>query len=107
MKKQFSLKRNEEISRIVHNQKFVSNKIFCIYFDPDNELFSRVCISVSKKLGIAVKRNRIKRQVREMIQKIFNFDIRMDYVVVVRQKYLEYTFQENLKHLETCYLKIR
>ncbi len=107
MKKQFRLKRNEEISRIVHEKRFVSNQIFSIYYDENDETFSRVCVSVSKKMGIAVVRNKIKRQVREMVDKIFDFSLSKDYVVVVRQHYLDNNFQENYKNLENCYLKIQ
>ena len=65
-----------------------------------------MCISVSKKLGIAVVRNKIKRQVREMITDIFAFERSYDYVIVVKSNFLTYDFQTNKNRLKDLYGKL-
>ena len=99
MKKKFRLKRNEEISKIVNSKQVVHTVSFSIYYQKNTLHQSRICISVSKKIGHAVLRNKIKRQVREMVKQCFDFQKEVDYVLVIRKKYLDFTFQENLKIL--------
>jgi len=61
----------------------------------------RVGISVSKKLGNAVTRNKIKRQLRMMIQECFHFDEEVDYIVIVRKRFLDNTYIENKRSANT------
>lgn len=106
MKKKYSLKRNEEIAKIVQNKQAIRNGSYIVFYKKNNLDFSRVCISVSKKLGIAVVRNKIKRQVREMITDIFAFERSYDYVIVVKSNFLTYDFQTNKNRLKDLYGKL-
>ena len=106
MKKKYRLKRNEEISSLVKQNKKKKSKSFIVYYQDNEYDYSRICISVSKKLGNAVERNKIKRQVREMVKKCFSFQINKDYLIVVRKVYDEHNFQENFLLLKEVYQKI-
>ena len=59
-----------------------------------------------KKLGKAVIRNKIKRQVRMIVQQTINFNDNYDYIVIVRNKYLDLDFISNLNELKYLYKKI-
>lgn len=61
---------------------------------------------MSKKLGKAVVRNKVKRQVRMMIQQTIDFNDSYDYIVIVRNKYLDLDFNSNLNELKYLYRKI-
>ena len=107
MKKKYSLKRNEEIAKIVHKRVFVKNDAFVIYYQQNEKNdHSRICISVGKKNGIAVIRNKIKRQIREMVTAIFDFNLKCDYVIIVRNAYSNNEFSKNLEKLNELYSKI-
>ena len=107
MKKKYSLKRNEEIAKIVHKRRFVKNETFVMYYQPNSEIgHSRICISVGKKIGNAVVRNKTKRQVREMVTALFDFDLNYDLVIIVRNNYLENDFSTNSEKLNELYLKL-
>ena len=106
MKKKYSLKRNEEIAKIVHRKRFVKNDCFIIHYNESKIEHTRVCISVSKKIGKAVVRNKIKRQIREMITALFDFETKKDYVIIVRNNYTFNDFSANKEKLNDLYLKI-
>ena len=67
----------------------------------------RVGISLIKILGNAVTCNKIKRQLRMMIQECFHFDEEVDYIVIVRKRFLDNTYIENKKELEYLYKKVK
>jgi len=84
VKKEYRVKKSGEIEMIVKHKQSRANKYFVIYKkeNHDNTHF-RFAVSVSKKYGNAVERNKIKRQVREIISKLDIIDI-FDVFVVVR-----------------------
>ena len=64
-----------------------------MYYDDRVLGHARVGISVSKKIGNAVIRNKIKRQIRMMF--IENFDnetYEKDVIVIVRKNYLQNSY---------------
>ncbi|WP_028042614.1 ribonuclease P protein component [Candidatus Stoquefichus massiliensis] len=105
MKKEYRIKRNEDFQTIIHKKNSVANSKFVIYYLKNN-CHMRVGISVSKKLGNAVVRNKTKRQVRMMIQEVFEKDQKKDFIVIVRQKFLKSSYQDNIKDLKFLYNKI-
>ena len=106
MKKEFRVRKNEEFARIISEKRSVSNSSFVVYYSGRKEEHARVGISVSKKLGDAVDRNRIKRQVREMVRALIDFtECPKDLIVIVRKPYLEKAFLENKNDLEKALKK--
>ena len=106
MKKEYRVKKNEEFSRIIKRKQSLANRSFIIYYLKNDLDHSRIGISVSKKLGKAVIRNKIKRQVRMMVQETVNLNDNYDYIVIVRNKYLHLDFSSNLNELRYLYKKI-
>ncbi len=106
MKKEFRVKKNEDFQRIIKDKKSVANKKFVVYYKP-NDTHLRVGISVSKKLGHAVVRNKIKRQVRMMVHEVFDKNEKMDYIVIVRNQFLMNSYHDNIKDLKYLCNKIK
>jgi len=105
MKKEYRIKKNEDFQSIIKDRKSIANAKYVVYYK-DNKQHLRVGISVSKKLGHAVVRNKIKRQVRMMIQEIFDKNQKMDFIVIVRKKYLLSSYEDNKNDLKYLYNKI-
>ena len=61
MKKENRIKKNEEFTKIISKKHCISNAVFIMYYDNRALDHARVGISVSKKIGNAVIRNKIKR----------------------------------------------
>lgn len=106
MKKEYRIKKNEEFQKIIRQKKSIVHSKFVIYFRKNDEHL-RVGISVSKKLGNAVVRNKIKRQIRMMIQQVFDKNEKLDCIIIVRKKYLLGSFHDNKKDLEYLYNKLK
>ena len=78
MKKKYRVKKADEFQTIIEHRKFVSCPSLVLYVKARKEDQSRIGISVGKKLGNAVVRNKTKRQVRMMFQEIYDFNENFD-----------------------------
>ncbi len=103
MKKQLRITRADEFQKIIETKKSELNGQFVIYHTPKVEDKSRVGISVGKKLGNAVFRNKTKRQVRMMLQDVLTTNYSFDSVIIVRFKYFKQDFEANQKSLKNLF----
>ena len=96
-----ALKKNEDFKSLLKGKK-ISNKYFTIFFNKllnkDNNNLN-VSFVTKKKLGNAVKRNKIKRRLKNMtndaIKKI-SINFNYSYLVIARNKVLSDEY-ENIK----------
>lgn len=91
MKKENRLKKNEEFQLVFQQGSSTANRQFVVYqlVKKDQEKI-RIGLSVSKKLGNAVTRNRIKRLMREGLKEFLpmmkeNYDL----VIIARKPVTE------------------
>lgn len=102
MKKKQRIKKNEEFQRVFKHGKSFANRQFVVYVcdAPDQQEF-RIGLSVSKKIGNAVMRNRIKRYIR---QSFFEMKEELlqdrDYIIIARHPAAKYDFHETKKSLQ-------
>ena len=103
MKKINTVKSNEEFNLIMNKGRCLKNKYFVLYIK-DNELNRyRFGISVGKKITNAVGRNKLKRQVRNILDYHKNlYSNNKDYIIIVRKSSLD----ENYNVLEENLVKI-
>ena len=93
MKYSCSLKLNHIFRRLYHSTS-VANGFLVLYVRPNRTEMNRVGITVSKKLGHAVVRNRVRRRLREIYR--LNEDLftpGWDIVVVARSRCIDASFQ--------------
>lgn len=98
-----TVKKNLDFSNIIHNGHFVKNNSYVIYYKESGLSSYRFGISVSKKLGNAVYRNKYKRQLRFIIDmNKKNYQNGLDYIIIIRNGYIESNF--DLKNKDFVYL---
>lgn len=104
MEKAYRIKKNEEFQYTFKNGKSFANRQLVIYYaeKPGQEHF-RIGLSVGKKIGNAVTRNRIKRCLRQAFQEL-KADIKNQYdiVIIARKPTKNMDFHEIKKSL--CHL---
>jgi len=65
MRRTVTLKKNYEFARVFNKGSFYVGRHIIVYVLPNKQSFNRVGISVSKRAGNAVMRNKKKRLIRE------------------------------------------
>lgn len=105
MKKINILKKNEDFERIIKNNKSYKNKDYIIYVEKNTSEFYHFGISVGKKVGNAVTRNKIKRQIKNIIdeksyQKGFNC------IIIVGKGIINRNFKEMKENLINALSKL-
>lgn len=107
MKKQYRVKKSEEFEKIIKNKKFIVSPGIVLYIKKKEQDHARVGITVKKKIGNAVVRNKVKRQVRMMIQEIYDFNENFDSILLIKEKYLDNDFNQNKNILNSLYKKAK
>lgn len=98
------LKENRDFRRVFRRGKSVASAHFVLYWNKNRESHFRVGFSVSKKVGNAVERNRLKRLLRECFHSVAQETELgpVDFVIVCRPKVKGQPFavvQEDIRKL--------
>lgn len=102
MKKYEIIKDKREFDDIIHNAPYLKNKYYVLYNKERAPKFPRFGIAVGKKIGNAVTRNRVKRQIRAIIDNNKNlFQNSKDYIIIVKKNFLDISFQEMDRQLRS------
>lgn len=95
MNKYNTVKKSKDFSLAIHNGVFVKNRSYIIYKYKNEFSNYRFGISVSKKLGNAVCRNKCKRQLRFIIDKYKkSYQNGYDYIIIIRNSFISLDFSE-------------
>ena len=100
MRKLYVVKTNQDFEKVINNGKCIKNKYFVIHHMSNNLKYDRFGISVGKKIGNAVIRNKYKRKIRSIID-IYrkSYVNSRDYIIILRSSALSITFDEMKENL--------
>lgn len=106
MKKVNIIKKTQEFEKIIKYRHNYSNRFFVIYIMKKTEDYYRFGISIPKKVGNSVMRNKLKRQIKSIIDQKINFNTDLDYVIIVRKEIIDLDYNDKIKNLESLLIKI-
>ena len=100
MRKLYVVRHSRDFETIMEKGICAKNRSFVVY-SLENELpYNRYGISVSKKIGNAVVRNKCKRIIRSIIDNNKkNYINGKDYIIILRRGGLEKSYQDQEKEL--------
>lgn len=102
MKKNNIIKKNEDYSRMIHSIKPHRYKDYVIYLEWTKEETYHFGFSISKKICNAVNRNRIKRQLKSIIDQK-DYQNGFNCIIMVRRGILEKPYSKMEEELYQCF----
>lgn len=95
-----SLKKNSEFKKVYRNGKSAANRYLVLYKVPNGGLERRFGFSISKKVGKAVCRNRLRRILKEICRlNLARFPDGHDFIFIVRQPSCNQEYHQLEKHV--------
>lgn len=95
MRKLYIVKNARDFEEIIKTGKIIKNRSFIIYYQSNTLPYNRYGISVGKKLGNAVYRNKYKRKIRAIIDNLKkDYVNHKDYIIILRGSAKDRTYQE-------------
>lgn len=98
MKKEHILKNNYDFQRIIKNNRPYKYKDYIIYIEKTNDDNYYFGFSVGKKIGKAVVRNKLKRQIKAIVSKK-DYQNGFNCIIIVGSNILNKTFCEKEANL--------
>ncbi len=100
MKKKDVVKSKIVFNDIIQKGTRISNKYYVVCFEKSNDNTSKYGIAVGKKVGNAVIRNKVKRQIRNIItNNIKTIQDGFNYIIISKKEILKLSYGEMEKYL--------
>ncbi len=103
MKRKETIKDKKIFNNLIKNGHFQKNQYFVVYYMDKKEIPTNYGIAISKKVGNAVTRNKLKRQTRTIIDNHRNlFQNNNNYIIMIRKSCVDMNFH----NLEIALIKL-
>ena len=95
MRKLYIVKNQRDFDRIIKEGRYRKNNSYVIYYEKNELPYDRFGISVGKRIGNAVNRNKHKRKVRAIIDNYKKLYVNnRDYIIILRGSAKDREYQE-------------
>lgn len=109
MKKKYIINKKSEIDSLFNSKNRRGNSYFVIFNKKDGQNINfRFAMSIGRKYGNAVERNKIKRQIRSIIRNNKEYiSNNSNFVIVIRPKAKSLTYKEIEENLVNLLKKLK
>ena len=98
------IKASDDFALAIKKGRAQRNQSYVIHYNTNSLNYTRVGISVSSKLGNAVVRNHIKRQIRSMCDSLINYNSQsLDIVIIAKANFLDRSYDDNKQSLKELF----
>ena len=98
------IKANDDFAITIKKGKAQRNQSYVIHYYINSLNYTRIGISVSSKLGNAVVRNHIKRQIRSICDSLIEYNSHsFDIVIVAKPNFLNTSYDDNKQSLSKIF----
>ena len=102
MKKLNIVKNSYDFNRIINNNRPYKYRDYIIYIERNNDSIYKFGFSVGKKIGNAVTRNRVKRQLKSIVDKK-DYQNGFNCIIIVGKGILDRNFDEMSNNLYNAF----
>ena len=89
-----SIKKTSEVSKVYKNGKSYADRHLVMYVYPNKLGYSRLGLSISKKVGKSVVRNRIRRLIKEVYRLNYKTKDNYDVVIIARVRSADASYMD-------------
>lgn len=108
MKKKNIVKNKEDFTRIINKKNSYVNKYFIINEEVNNDLMPKFGITFIKNMCNAVNRNKLKRQIKSIIDNNKNiYENNKNYIIIIRKDALNKSYKELEDNLISLFNKLK
>lgn len=101
MKKSEVVKSKQEFNQIINTCPYIKNEFFTLYKKKRDVSIPHFGLAISKKVGTAVERNKLKRQTRAIVDELKqNFKNDCDYIIMIKKGCKNKPYKEMKSALE-------
>ena len=93
MNKDYRIRKNEQFDKIIKQGKRIRTEPLNLFVIKNEENKFRLGVATSKKIGNAVVRNKVRRQIKAIMRN-YKTIINLDVVIVAKPQIHEFTYQE-------------
>src|SRR5699024_4000022 len=102
MEKQLSLRKNTDFERDYKKSKAFYNRDYTILIKNNGLYHPRFGFSISKKVGKANQRNKLKRRLRDIIRNNYKNINNVDIIIILKKHTVDFTYvklESSINHI--------
>ena len=100
------IKKNVEFNKVIEEGQLIKSDTLTLYFLENKLGFTRIGISIPKKSGNAVIRNKMRRQIRAIIASDIDLSKSIDVILIARKQYSVDQFAKTKSDLNYLFKKV-